>query len=85
MLRIRLSRAGRKHVPLFRVAVYDGKSRRDGPFLERLGEYDPRNPKAAEKFHLNADRLRFWISKGARPTVALDRLLKHAGISTKSP
>jgi small subunit ribosomal protein S16 len=80
MMRIRLSRAGRHRLPVYRVAVYDAKARRDGPFLEKLGEYDPRKAKAAEKFTLDADRLRYWLGKGARPTESLGRLLKHAGI-----
>lgn len=81
MLRIRLSRVGRKHVPVYRVAVYESTTRRDGPFVENLGEYDPRREKAAEKFHVDAERLKFWIGKGARPTPGLQRLLKHAGVS----
>ena len=81
MLRIRLSRAGRKHLAVYRVAVYESATRRDGPFVERLGEYDPRQPKPAEKFHIDEERLKFWVGKGARPTPGLQRLLKHAGLS----
>jgi small subunit ribosomal protein S16 len=80
MLRIRLSRAGRKNLPFFRVAVYDSHTRRDGPVVERLGHYDPRKGKPAEKITIDAERLRFWIGKGAQLTPALRRLLKHAGI-----
>lgn len=82
MIRIRLSRVGRKHLPVYRVAVYESTTRRDGPFVENLGQYDPRSESPKDKFHLNEDRLKYWLQKGARPTPALQRLLKHAGVST---
>lgn len=81
MLRIRLSRVGRKHLAVYRVAVFESKTRRDGPCVENLGQYHPCREKAAEKFNLDPDRLKYWLGKGARPTPGLQRLLKHAGLS----
>ena len=80
MLRIRLARVGRRHLPLYRVAVFESKTRRDGPYVEKLGEYDPRKKDPSKKFNVDSDRLKYWIGKGAKPTVALERLFKHAGV-----
>lgn len=79
-VRIRLTRIGRKHLPYYRVGVYDSRTRRDGPCLESLGTYDPRQSKPEEKLQLKKDRYDHWVSKGAKPTEALERLLKHAKI-----
>lgn len=82
-VRIRLSRVGRKNLPLWRVAVYDSRTRRDGKYLENLGTYDPRKEKAADKIKIDKDRYTHWVKQGARPTESLERLLKHAGIIAK--
>ncbi len=72
MLRIRLQRTGRKHEPTFRVVLTDSKnSTKSGKYLERLGSYDPR--KENEVF--DAERIKYWISKGAKPTDTLHNLL----------
>jgi len=76
-VRIRLSRTGRKHFPCYRVAVFDGHTRRDGPCLENLGTYNPRE-KPEKKFTLDVERYHYWVSKGVQPTEALARLVKHA-------
>ena len=63
MLKIRLQRIGRKNDPAFRVVLTDSKnSTKSGRFLEILGTY---NPKAGEK-NLENDRIKYWISKGAK-------------------
>jgi small subunit ribosomal protein S16 len=72
MLMIRLQRTGRKHETTFRVVLTDRRnSTKSGKYLERLGNYDPR--KTSE--NLDAERIRYWISKGARPSDTLHNLL----------
>ena len=83
-VRIRLTRVGRKHLPFYRIAVFDGRTRRDGAYIENLGTYNPREEKAGDKLKIKMDRFEHWVSKGAKPTEALHRLLKHTGAIKKS-
>lgn len=76
-VRIRLTRMGRKNLAQWRVAVFDARTRRDGKYLEMLGLYLP-HEKPEKKFRLNLDRYKHWLSVGALPSPAVDRLLKHS-------
>ena len=76
MVRIRLSRGGSKKDPRYRVMVADERRWRDGRFIEVLGQYIPSPRGAQKKLVLNADRVKYWISKGAKPSVRLQKLLK---------
>jgi len=74
-LKIRLSRIGTKHKPIFRVVVAEERSRRDGDAVEILGTYTPEakgNP-----LKLNLERTDYWHSKGARPTDTMNALIKR--------
>ena len=80
-LKIRLSRAGAKKRPFYRVVVADTRSPRDGRFLERLGTYDPMLPKDhPERVRLNTERIRHWLDVGARPSDRVARFLGAAEI-----
>ena len=80
-LKIRLSRAGAKKRPFYRVVVADSRSPRDGRFLERLGTYDPMLPKDhPERVRLNAERIRHWLDVGALPSERVARFLGAAEI-----
>jgi small subunit ribosomal protein S16 len=74
MLAIRLRRVGSTKRPYYRVVVADSKSWRDGRFVETLGHYDPRKDPAVVK--IDAERARYWISKGAQPSDTVRSLLK---------
>jgi small subunit ribosomal protein S16 len=74
-LKIRLSRIGTKHKPIFRVVVAEERSRRDGDAVEILGTYTPEakgNP-----LKINLERADYWYGKGARPTDTMNSLLKR--------
>jgi small subunit ribosomal protein S16 len=72
---IRLTRAGSKKVPFYRVVAADRRSPRDGRFIEQLGVYDPlRNP---VEFRIDADRLKHWLSVGALPSPTVGQLLRR--------
>ena len=74
MLMIRLQRVGRKNDPSFRAVVTDSKnSTKSGKFLEVVGAYDPR--KQSGKIQLNADRIKYWLSVGAKATDTVHNLL----------
>ncbi|MGK2964980.1 MAG: 30S ribosomal protein S16 [Tepidiformaceae bacterium] len=78
MLRIRLRRIGKKRQPYYRVVVANQQAKRDGAFLETLGSYDPHsNPPVID---LNEEKAREWISKGAQPSEAAEKLLRRIGV-----
>ncbi|HOU53516.1 MAG TPA: 30S ribosomal protein S16 [Myxococcota bacterium] len=74
MVKLRLARFGMKKRPFYRIVAMDSQAKRDGRYLELLGTYDPRQDPPAVT--LKADRVRYWLSVGARPTEAVDGLLK---------
>ena len=83
-LKIRLSRGGAKKRPYYRIVVADGRSPRDGRFIERIGAYDPLKPRdSAERVVLDLDRARDWLAKGAQPTDRVLRFLADAGVATR--
>ena len=75
-VRIRLRRVGTKNVPVYRIVVADGRSPRDGRFIENIGTYDPK--KADPNFSVNLDRANHWIEKGAQPSNTVRSMLKKA-------
>jgi small subunit ribosomal protein S16 len=68
MVRIRMQRFGRKNRPFFRIAATDRLARRNGPVIEQLGFYDPLEKDPAKALKINAERVKYWISKGAQPS-----------------
>jgi small subunit ribosomal protein S16 len=78
---IRLSRAGAKKRPFYRLVVADSRFPRDGRFIERVGTYDPKKPKdSPERVKLELDRIKHWLSKGAQPSDRIKRFLDAAGL-----
>ena len=75
-VRIRLRRVGTKNVPVYRIVVADGRSPRDGRFIENIGTYNPK--KATDNFTVKLDRAKHWISKGAQPSNTVRSFLKKA-------
>jgi small subunit ribosomal protein S16 len=69
-------RMGAKKRPSYRIVVKEKQSKRDGACLENLGTYDPTRQPAAIK--LKADRVRYWLEKGAQPTDTVRQLIKQA-------
>ena len=76
MLKIRLSVGGVKKRPIYKIVVADSKFPRDGRFIEKLGFFNPLLPKdKKERIGLQADRIKYWLSQGAKPTSRVARLL----------
>jgi small subunit ribosomal protein S16 len=75
-----VSRAGRVHLPYSHSGVYDSRTRRDGRPVEDLGFYDPKSEK--EPVRINLDRVKHWLSVGARPSVTVATILKGQGMSS---
>lgn len=78
MVKIRLARFGAHKRPFYRLIVADSRARRDGPFIEIIGTYDPMKEPSEVKVDL--DKARHWIEKGAQPTDRAKRLLQKAGL-----
>lgn len=75
-VRIRLARHGCRHSPLYHINVANSWAKRDGKFIERLGEYSPFPDDAdIKRVALNFDRVKYWLSVGAQPTSTVARLL----------
>ena len=75
-VRIRLSRGGSKKRPFYKVVAADQRAPRDGRFIERLGSYNPMLPKDhADRFTVDIERGKYWLSKGAQPTERLAKML----------
>ena len=77
-VKLRLTRVGSKKNPVYRIVAADSRSPRDGKFLEIVGRYNPQtDPSTIE---LDEERVRDWLSKGARPSETVARLLKAKGV-----
>ncbi len=70
-----MKRVGTKNTPVFRIVVADGRSPRDGKFIEEIGTYQPRK-KGDDNFTLDLDRARYWVSKGAQPSETVASFIK---------
>jgi len=75
-VKIRLKRVGAKNKPAFRIVVADGRSPRDGRFIEELGSYLPE--KKTDNFTLNLERAKYWVSQGAQPSETVASFIKKA-------
>jgi small subunit ribosomal protein S16 len=83
-LKIRLSRAGAKKRPFYRVVVADSRMPRDGRFIEKIGTFDPLKSKEdASRLTLDAEKAQGWLAKGAQPTDRVSRLLDSLGLQKR--
>ena len=76
-VKMRLMRMGKKKTPSYRVVVVDGRAPRDGRYIEQIGRYDPQqDPSLVE---IDNEKAASWLSKGAQPTEAVEKLLNISG------
>jgi len=75
LLRIRLSRVGKRKQPAYRIVVMDQRKARDSSHVEVVGHYDPRRQPAA--INLKEERLRYWLGKGAQPSDTVRSFLRR--------
>jgi len=79
--KIRLQRHGRKGRPIFTIVAADSRAKRDGKYIENLGQYNPNtNPATID---LDFDRALDWVMKGAEPTNTALAILKYKGVMMK--
>jgi small subunit ribosomal protein S16 len=85
-LKIRLSRAGAKKRPYYRIVVADARSPRDGRFIDKVGTYDPmKGQEDPSRVVLETEKLQAWLAKGAQPTDRVLRFLDAAGLMKRAP
>lgn len=75
-VKIRMKRVGTKNTPVFRIVVADGRSPRDGKFIEEIGNYTPL--KKGDNFSIDLERVKYWVSKGAQPSDTVASFIKKA-------
>ena len=76
--RIRLRRVGTTKKPAYRVVVADGRTARDGRFIDQIGFYDPLTEPPT--IRIDAEKATAWIRKGALPSNTVRHLLARAGV-----
>ncbi|MGE0495721.1 MAG: 30S ribosomal protein S16 [Vulcanimicrobiota bacterium] len=81
MVKLRLTRVGKKKQPSYRLVAANSRSPRDGRFIEILGHYNPLTDPPTVVF--KEERILDWLAKGAQPTEAMKRLLVNGGIWQK--
>ena len=72
-----MKRVGAKNSPVFRIVVADGRSPRDGKFIEELGTYHPLVK--GQNFTINLDRAKYWLGVGAQASDTVSSIIKKAG------
>ena len=76
MLKLRLSMGGTKKRPVYKIVVADSRFARDGRFIEKVGFFNPLLPKEKkERVGLEAERIKYWLGQGAKPTTRVARIL----------
>lgn len=81
MVKIRLTRVGKKKQPSYRLVAANSRSPRDGRFIEILGHYNPLTDPPTVVF--KEDRIMHWLKEGAQPTDSVRQILTTAGIWQK--
>ncbi|MBI5728832.1 MAG: 30S ribosomal protein S16 [Candidatus Magasanikbacteria bacterium] len=78
MLIIRLQRVGKKKLPTYRLVISEKARDTQDVYLEQLGTFNPHLKE--NNFLPEADRIKYWISKGAQTSATINNLLVKAGI-----
>ncbi len=79
MVKIKLTRTGRKNAPAYRIAVFPDRTKRDSRAIEFLGHFSP----ISKELVINSERSKYWLSVGAQPTDRVAQLLSKEGIIAK--
>jgi small subunit ribosomal protein S16 len=80
VVRIRMQRYGRRNRPFYRIAAVEKRARRDGPVVENLGWYNPIATDPTKMMEINAERVTYWLSKGAQPSDTVRDFLAKRGL-----
>jgi len=78
MVSIRLSRGGVKKRPFYQIVVADGRLKRDGRYIERIGFFNPIATGGEVRLRLDRARAEYWIGRGGQPSERVAKLLKES-------
>ena len=76
-VKIRLLRMGKIRNPQYRIVVADSRTKRDGRAIEYVGIYQPKEDPSI--IQVKSERVQYWLSVGAQPSEAVQRLLEKTG------
>ncbi len=76
-VKIRLLRMGKIRNPQYRIVVADSRTKRDGRAIEYVGIYQPKEHPSI--IQVKSERVQYWLSVGAQPSEAVQRLLEKTG------
>jgi len=82
-VKLRLMRMGKTKQPTYRIVAADSRSPRDGRFIEIVGTYAPRGRSKADPatvVEIDGEKAQKWLSKGAKPTERVEKLLRSSGV-----
>jgi small subunit ribosomal protein S16 len=80
LLRIRLSRVGKKKQPVYRIVVMDQRKPRDSQYVEVVGHYNPRTQPPT--IDLKPERIQYWLGQGAQPTDTVRSFLRQQKLAS---
>lgn len=82
MVKIRLRREGTKDRPYYRMVVADSRARKDGRFIEIVGNYDPL--KDGDNYRIDLEKVDGWLAKGAQPSDTVRSIIRKARAAAKA-
>jgi small subunit ribosomal protein S16 len=80
---LRLKRMGNTHRPFYRIVSVDKRDKRDGAVIEQLGTYNPLDKDEQKQVDMDRQRVAYWISVGAQPSITVAGLCKRVGLDPK--
>lgn len=78
MVKLRLTRMGRKKRPFYRIVAVDSRVRRDGAFIDRIGYYHPLDDPPS--ISIDGEKALKWLRVGAQPSDTVRSLLRKEGV-----
>ncbi len=78
MVKIRMSRKGKRNSAFWHIVAVDENKKRDGAVLDKIGTYNPAAKSAKDKIKYDTELYTAWIKKGAQPSETVARLIKAA-------
>jgi len=81
LVKLRLTRMGRKKAPFYRIIAVESSKKRDGAYIEKIGYYDPINE--AVKLVVDHQIALKWLMNGAQPSDTVHNLFRQSGVMMK--
>lgn len=78
MVKIRLSRKGKRNAPFYHIVAVEMSKKRDGAVLDKIGTYEPKAKDPKDKAKVNMELYKSWIAKGAQPSETVVQIVKSS-------